>query len=691
MTSGRTLDNPRQPSERAVDPVTLQVFQQRLIGIVREMRATMVHSAFSAAICELFDLSCALLSARGELIVQSEDNPQHIFPLLWSAQEVMRRYGNDIRPDDVFLHNDPYEGGTHLNDIAIIVPFFVDGQLVAFPVVRAHWEDVGGSTHGSISGQNREIFQEGLRIPLTRLKANSPEFEAFMALLFSNMRIPNERRGDFDAMMGTSEIGRRRLAEVVDRYGVGQVLRFMDRLLDQEETRMRAKLRALPEGAFTFENYLDPRPDLGVAQKIAVRVAIADGRIEVSFDGSSPQIDGPFNIGPSGAPTGVFIIAKSLLDPKGPVNSGSFRPISVDAPAGSFVNAVYPAAVGAMGDVRRSLESTVMAALASVLPDRVTGDTKGTSNQLLIGGRRPGTGHAWLLYEAPAGGTGGFEGGDGNSTLRTFAEGDFSAVQPVEAIEQKFPLRVEEVCLRADSAGDGKYRGGLGMRRVIRLLVESASLSSVSDKNVVPPYGLFGGTGGAQNKISVERGGKSIAPSRAPGKISNFHLRKDDRVIFESSGGGGYGDPLDRDPDDVARDVSLGYVSASRARQVYGVVVSRGKASAAKTGVRRRALLNARVTLSVALGEVPANALKLPTALVHPATARKANLRAGQIGELLSARKPAAPIRIVIATSAGLARGKIVVARSAARFHGWASGHGVRLRALPRHVDAFQE
>jgi N-methylhydantoinase B len=678
------------PGARAVDPVTLQVFQQRLIGIVREMRATMIHSAFSAAICELFDLSCAFLSARGELIVQSEDNPQHIFPLLWSAQEIMRRYGNDIHPDDIFLHNDPYEGGTHLNDIAIIVPVFVDDQLIAFPVVRAHWEDVGGATHGSISGQNREIFQEGVRIPLTRLKANSPEFGSFMDLLFANMRIPHERRGDFEAMIGTCAIGRRRLTEVVRRYGARDVLRFIDRLLDQEETRMTAKLKELADGTFTFESYLDPRPDLGVAQKIAVRVAIADGHVDVSFEGSSDQIDGPFNIGPSGAPTGVFIIAKSLLDPKGPVNSGSFRPIAVHAPEGSFLNAVYPAAVGAMGDVRRSLESAVMAALAAAMPGRVTGDTKGTSNQLLIGGRRAGSGRAWLLYEAPAGGTGGFEGSDGNSTLRTFAEGDFSAVQPVEAIEQKFPIRVEEVSLRTDSAGDGKFRGGLGMRRVIRVLVEGAGLSSVSDKNVIPPYGLFGGTSGAQNRITVERGGKRLAPSRAPGKISNFGLRKDDRVIFESSGGGGYGDPLERAPERVTRDIELGLISRARARNVYGVISRGGRVDAQKTDALRHRLRGGRTILSVARAAVPSNELHLPTALVHPATARKAGLRAGEIGELLAARSPAAPIRLVVMTSPKVARGSVAIAKVSARFFRWPAGFRVRLRALPLHVEALQ-
>lgn len=675
----------------STDPIALQVFQQRLIGIVREMRATMIHSAFSAAICELYDLSCALLSAKGELVVQSEDNPQHVFPLLWSARELIRQYGNDIHPDDVFLHNDPYEGGTHLNDIAVIVPFFVDDRLVCFPVVRAHWEDVGGATHGSISGQNREIFQEGIRIPLTRLRAGSRELDAFLNLLYANMRIPHEREGDFRAMMGTCEVARRRLQDVVARYGTDEVLSLADALLDQEERRMTARLRRLPDGEVTFQSYLDPRPDLGITQRICARVLVDGDEIEVDFAGSSAQIDGPFNIGPSCAPTGVFIILKSLVDPDGPVNSGSFRPIKVLAPQGSFLNATYPAAVGAMGDVRRALESAVMGALVPVMPGRVTGDTKGTSNQLLIGGTRGDSKRVWLLYEAPAGGTGGFAGEDGNSALRTFAEGDFTAIQPIEAVEQKFPLRVEECSLRTDSSGDGEFRGGLGMRRVIRLLAVAGSLSSVSDRNVIPPFGVFGGTAGLQNAIGVARQGVALHPSRAPGKVANFKLEKDDLIVFKSSGGGGYGDPLDRDVARVARDVQLGYVSPERAREVYGVIMNDNGVDENATRARRRQLRRGRIVLELVREEGPANQLKLPTALVHPSLAKRARLKVGDIAEVLVARTPVTPVQVVIASLPRIGRHEIGLGQELIRFCNWRKGTRLWLRALPATVAALRD
>jgi N-methylhydantoinase B len=640
----------------AADPVTLEVFQQRLIGIVREMRATMIHAAFSSAITELYDLSCALLDRNGDLVVQSEDNPQHVFPLIWTAREVVRRFGHDIGPDDVFLHNDPYEGGTHLNDIAVVIPFFDADGLAFFPVVRAHWEDVGGATHGSISGRAREIIQEGVRIPLTRLKRNSPEFRAVLDILIANMRIPHEREGDFRAMMGACEVAMRRLTEVTQALGAGRAGALAAELLDRAERRMRDRLARLPAGTYDYVGWLDPRPDLGLQQRIHVSVAIEPegAGITVDFAGTSGQIAGPFNIGPSGAPTGVFMILKSLVDPKGPVNSGSFRPIRVEAPPGTFVNAVYPAAVGAMGDVRRSLESTIMAALAPFVPDKATGDTKGTSNQLLLGGVRPASNQAWLLYEAPSGGTGGFEGGDGNPALRTFVEGDFTAIQPIEAIEQKFPLRIEATALRPDSGGAGTWRGGDGIRRAIRFLGEQGTLSSVSDKNVIPPYGLFAGWSGAPNAVRVFRNGVEVEPSPAPGKIAGFPLEHGDLVVFDSSGGGGYGDPLDRAPAAVLADIELGLVSRDAAVAVYGIALDRaGGIDAEATTALRARLRAARPTGVVIAGTAVAGEGLTPCA-VPPALAAKAGLAAGAIGELVAVDQPGAPVRVRIGIDAAL-------------------------------------
>jgi N-methylhydantoinase B len=674
-----------------IDQVSLQVFQQRLIGIVREMRAMMIHSAFSAAICELHDLSCAILSRDGDLVVQSEDNPQHIFPLLWSAREILTRYGEKITPEDMFLHNDPYEGGTHLNDIALIVPFFHEGRLAFFPVVRAHWEDVGGSTHGSISGESREIFQEGVRIPLIRVKAGSEALEVVQRLLFANMRIPEEREGDFRAMVGTCAVARQRLGEVLAQHGLEPTMARVTALLNQEERRMRVRLTNLTSGSYVYEGYLDPRPDLGTTLRIRVKVSAREGNIEVDFTGSSPQIQGPHNIGPSGTPTGVFMMLKALVDPSGPVNSGSFRPIRVKAPEGSFLNATYPAAVGAMGDVRRSLEGVLMAAIAPLLPERVTGDTKGTANQFLVSGRNSSNGRMFLLYEAPPGGTGGFNGGDGNHTLRTFAEGDFTAIQPVEAVEQKFPLRIEATRLRMGSCGDGRYRGGLGLTRMVRLLSENGRLSIVSDKNVVPPAGFFGGTAGWPNRSYIVRNGRAETPWPIPGKISSFPLKRDDLVVFETSGGGGYGDPLERSPDQVLADLCLGYINTTRARDVYGVIVGQdGRLDEAGTRRRRDELEAARIVLSVESGPVPDNPHHVPSCVLHPDTAARLGIAEHDIFELLPIERVVVPWRVVALLNDAIGGDRLRLAEALRSLYDIADGQDLLVRPLPRVPDPWE-
>ncbi|MHB8731447.1 MAG: hydantoinase B/oxoprolinase family protein [bacterium] len=670
------------PMTADVDVVTVQVLREQLIGIVREMRTTMIRSAFSSAICELYDLSCALFNARGELVVQSEDNPQHIFPLLWTIQHLLKKFDADIKPGDVFIQNDPYEGGTHLNDIALITPYFAEDKLLFFPVVRAHWEDVGGATRGSISGKSEEIYQEGIRIPLMRIARIGETGDAILDLLFANMRMERERRGDFRAMEGTCAVACRRLDGMVGVYGIQRILNSIDALFDLEEKRMRARLSQLRAGEYRYEGYLDPRPDLAETLRIRAAIAVRGGTVDVDFSGSSKQMVGPYNLGPSGAPTGVFMMLKALIDPEGPVNSGSFRPIRVSAPTGTFINAVYPAAVGGMGDVRRALESVVMAALAPAVPERVTGETKTTANQVLIGGRHPRTGRAFLLYEAPAGGTGGFVAGDGNNTLRTFAEGDFTAVQPVEAIEQKFPVLVEECSLRVDSGGAGEHRGGLGMRRVIKMLTPDSRLSVVSDKNVLPPYGVFGGGSGSPNVFSIERDSRRLEPSSIPGKVANFPLVPDDRVVMESSGGGGYGDPLHRSPRAVQTDVEHGYVSAERARAFYGVVLHGGDIDASETTALRARLATRRVIVRASPAESEEDPRYPPVCCLHPATARQADLSSGSFAELLDALKPVAPHRVQVRISEGVAEGRALISHAMFRFLGWSDGIALVLRGL---------
>ena len=309
-----------------------------------------------------------------------------------------------------------------------------------------------------------------------------------------------------------------------------------------------------------------------------LKLTVAGDRLVADFTGSSPQTRGPTNVGPAMALNAVASLVKSFLDPQTPVNHGSFNPIEVINPPGSFLNATLPAPCGGMVECRAVMISAMVSALGQAVPEKLVGDLKGGANHVYISGPRPsgggGSSGLFLLYEYPAGGTGATEGGDGNHVVRAYPEGDFNVVQAAEIAEMQCPVRIEQYGLREDSSGDGEHRGGCGMRRDIRVLVDGASLSVLADHAVIPPFGVAGGRSGAANRFVVIRDGETIEPSPVPGKVGGFKLRIGDIVRVESSGGGGHGDPIRRDPVGVARDVCLGYLSRERAREVYGVVLT---------------------------------------------------------------------------------------------------------------------
>jgi N-methylhydantoinase B len=607
------------------DPITLEVIREALRSIVREMRVNLVRTSYSSIIYEGEDFSCVLMNARAEIVAMpaGQDHPLHIVPIGWSMRAVREKFGDDIHPGDVFLHNDPYTGGTHLNDVAMIYPMFAQGRLVLFPVIRAHWADVGGMTSGSISGAVTEIYQEGVRIPPIKVAERGRVNQAVVDVLFANMRIPRDRDGDFRAMAGTCRKAAERVEALLARYGLATVEACIDELLDRAERRMRQRIRELPGGTYRYEAYLEAGRERLEPLVVKAAVTVAGDTMTVDLAGTSPQTAGPTNVGPAMAPTGAFTIIKSFLDPGGDVNSGAFRPLSVLTPEGTIVNARPPAPCGGMVEVKFCVESAVMGALAQALQGKVTGDLKGGGNHAYLGGVDPRTGEAYVFYEYPAGGNGAWEGGDGNNTVRAFTESDMTTLQPIEAVEQKYPLRVERTILREDSGGDGRWRGGLGLSRELTLLGPAARFSVLSEKNILPPYGVCGGMAGAPNRFFVIRDGQEIEPSPLPGKVSGFPVRAGDLVLLQSSGGGGYGDPLDRDPEAVARDVRDGVVSAEKAERVYGVILDRGSPDGEATRRQRDLLRAARPRVHLrALSGPPAPDARLVCQLSAAAAAR---------------------------------------------------------------------
>ena len=636
-----------------IDPITLEVIREAFVSTVREMRVTLVRTAYSSVLYEGEDFSCVLMDGHAQIVAMSKghDHPLHIVPIAWSMRAVREKFGDDIHPGDVFLHNDPYTGGTHLNDVAMIVPLFApDGgsgeRLFVFPVVRAHWGDVGGMSAGSLSGSATEIFQEGVRIPPIRVVERGRPNQAALDLIFANMRGPREREGDFGAMLGTCRKAAERVQALAARYGAATVRLAVAELMDRAEARMRHAIRAVRPGEYVYEAHLESGRERLEPLSVRARVTIAGGAIDVDLTGTSPQTAGPTNVGPAMAPTGVFTIVKAFLDPGADVNSGAFRPLSVLTPRGSIVNADPPAPCGGMVEVKYCVESAVMGALAQALDGKVAGDLKGGGNHCYVGGPHPRTGETFIFYEYPAGGTGGFEGGDGSNAVRTWTESDMTTVQPIEAVEQLYPVRVERLALREDSGGPGRWRGGLGLTREVRVLCAGARLSVLAEKAVLPPFGVCGGAAGEPNRFRVRRDGDVIEPSPLPGKVGSYPLRVGDVVLIETSGGGGFGDPLERDPDRVMADVAEGYVSAAAGEARYGVVAREGAADVTATCRRREMLRVQRVRTRLAaagnLEREVGRAIRL-----DPQTAAELGVTTGAVVEVVNPR--GAPLRAWVA------------------------------------------
>jgi len=583
-----------------MDLITLEIVQEYLVSTVREMRVTMIRTAHSSIIYEGHDFSCALLGANGDLVAQSEDSPAHILPLPWQVREAIEFFGGDFSEGDVVIVNDPYASGTHMNDVAIIVPHFHKGELLAFVVTRAHWGDVGGMTPGSISGEASEIFQEGLRLPFLKIHEGGRPVEPLLRLIFANVRDPEEREGDFHAMLSCCITASRRLDELLERFGLDDFKTAVAALINRAERRMCLAIETIPDGTYRYEDYLDADPSTGDPVLLTVAIKVEGDRVTLDYAGSSRQVSGPTNGSLAVTAMGSFVALKALLDPEGAINQGAFRPVTVVAPKGTIVNVEPPGAVGGYTEIRRRVESVVMGALARAVPKYAAGDIKGASNHSYIGSFNAARGKSTIFYEYPAGGTGACLEHDGNNTLRAYDEGDFASIQPAEAVEIEHALLVEDCSLRVNSGGDGRNRGGLGMHREIRLLADSGTFSELSDRNLIPPFGVCHGHAAAPNEFYVRRGGERIAPSKIPGKVSGFPLKKDDIVVFESAGGGGYGPPLDRDPAKVAEDVRQGFVTKEKALAVYGVVLRDGVVDVDATARRREELSGQMFLLSIA-------------------------------------------------------------------------------------------
>lgn len=533
-------------------PVTLEVVRNAIFAIAEEMSAIVMRSARSPLLKEAGDLSSALTDARGRLIAQGKDIPIHLGVMGFTVKEFLKRVPRrQLREGDQYYLNLPEVGGNHLPDVKAIRPLFAGGRLVAFAISLAHWADIGGAVPGSYVPWATEAYQEGLRIPPIRVFTRKGPEPSAMEFILGNLRGREEREGDLLAQYAANEVAARRMGELSERYGVGTVLGCFDRFRAESEAQMLAAIRAIPEGSYDGEDWVD---DDGIEDRpipVRVRVTISDDRADFDFAGTGTQAKGPVNTTPFVACSAVYYSLKALVGPDIPANDGCYRPIRVHVPPGTVLNPSPEApVVGGNHETSQRVVDAIFKALAPALPERITAGGPTTSGLLLFGGRRDG--RWYILYEVHGGGEGAAAHRDGSHAVRVHMSNVMNT--PLEVIEAEYPIEVLRHELRAGSGGAGAHSGGLGQVRAYRLLGD-ATLTTMLERRLVPPWGVFGGADGLPYRITLERDGEV---REVKGK-ETLALRPGDLVTIETSGGGGYGSPAARAAELIERDRREGY------------------------------------------------------------------------------------------------------------------------------------
>jgi len=518
--------------KRNFDPTTLEIYRALFTSVAEEMGVALRRTAFSPNIKERRDYSCAVFEAKGRVIAQGDHMPVHLGSMPMAVAAALDAI--DLKEGDVVALNDPFAGGTHLPDVTLVMPVVSKKRTLFYVANRAHHADIGGATPGSM-GLATDIYGEGIRIPPIRLVRNGILDADTMRLLLANVRGNVERRGDFDAQIGSLKTGAARLLEIVERRGESEATEYASQLINYSARLMRYTIAAIPDGSYEAEDALDDDGVEDRAVTIKVRVTIKGERALIDFTGSAPQVTGAINAVEAITVSAVSYVFRCLIGGEVPASAGLMEPIDVIAPRGTVVNANPPASV-AGGNVETSqrIVDVLFKALAKALPDRIPAASQGTMNNLTIGGIDSRNGQEFSYYETVAGGMGARPAADGMSGVHTHMTNSLNT--PAEALEYAYPLRVREYRLRKGSGGGGKQRGGDGVVREIETLVP-ARMSLLCDRRKRGPYGLFGGKDGAVGINAIIREGRA----RSVTSKGSHELKPGDRIRIETPGGGGHG------------------------------------------------------------------------------------------------------------------------------------------------------
>jgi len=557
------------------DPAAFEIVKNSLFKIAEEMRIVLCKTAYSPILKSAGDFSCGVFDCKGDMVAQGPDLPIHLGSMPDAVRAVVQAFGSDVHEGDVFIHNDPYFGGSHLPDVNVVRPAFNDGKLLGYACLRAHWPDIGSATPGSY-GAVTEIFGEGLRLPPLRLVSKGTLNTELEKVILWNVRTPDERQGDLGAQLAATLRATERLKSLAQRYGTDRLIAYMDEVMSYSERLMRAALADLPDGEGYFEDFCDGDgiPDDADGNDasfwIRMKVKKTGDHLLVDFAGTDPRVAGPMNAVLSVTRSGIFCGLKMCVDPNSliPPNSGCWRTIEVVAPRNSVVNAEFPApVVYSNHEMSHRVADMVMGALVHFWPNQVMACSQGTSAVLTLGGVDPRSGRRYVSYETIKGGFGARPNKDGINVIASTISNTMNT--PVEVLEMAFPFRIERYEINPDSGGVGRYRGGCGARRTWRMLEGADAVGTLCMERMrSAPFGLLGGKAGAAAVVTLTTpdGKTRHLPSKGA-----FQAPPGSVVDMITPGSGGFGPPAERDGAAIEADLKAGYVTPEAMKREYGV------------------------------------------------------------------------------------------------------------------------